>query len=394
MAWRINLVEDQRKAFIEAHFDDLETMTDLCKKYDISRKTGYKWLLRHANGGASALRNESRAPLTQAFKTDSRTVEEILRIKNWKTAWGPKKIEAFLKTHCPEIILPSRTTIGNILERNGLTVSRKLRRRVPGRTDPLAHCHTSNDVWCCDFKGWFLTGDGFKYEPFTMTDADTRFLIRCVKLTRNDTNHVWPVVDRSFRECGLPLFMRNDNGPPFGSCGVGRLTDLSILIIKAGVTPEWIDPGEPQQNGRHERMHLTLKNETATPPASTIALQDVRSRDFVEYYNFIRPHEGIGQRTPGSIYTLSPRQWDGVLRSPEYNSEYIVRGVRHNGSIRWKGEEIYVGKTLTGEPLGLKEIANGTFEVHYGPVFLGVIDPKCEFTMPPGKKRRRKIRTI
>ncbi len=394
MAWGINIVENKRKLFIDACYEDKATMADLCRAYNISRKNGYKWLNRYKNGGEDCLKDQSRAPLKQALETNPELVDEILSVRHCFPTWGPKKVYAWLQSNRPEIVWPSTTTIGNLFDKYGLTVARKFRRRVPGKTAPLVHCKQSNDVWCTDFKGWFLTADGSKCEPFTLTDGATRFLFRCVKLNRNDTNHVWAVMDAAFREYGLPWYMRNDNGPPFASCGVGRFSELSVRLIKAGVTPEWIDPGKPQQNGRHERMHQTLKNETAMPPELTLVKQDVKFKEFKEYFNFTRPHEALGQKTPGSVYVASERSWDGILRSPEYSSDYVVRGVRHNGSIRWKGEEIYVGKTLTGEPVGLNELEDGRFEVHYGPIILGTIDMNSEFIMPPGNKRRRKVQII
>lgn len=394
MAWRLNIVEDQRKAFVAACREGRQTMADICRMYDISRTNGYKWLKRYKDEDEDCLKDRSRAPLKQAFETDQELIEDILAVRHCFPKWGPKKVYAWLQSTRPEITWPSTTTIGNLFDKYGLTVSRKFRRRVPGKTVPLSHCQQPNDVWCTDFKGWFLTLDGNKCEPFTLTDGASRFLLRCVRLNRNDTNHVWGVMYAAFREFGLPWYMRNDNGPPFATCGVGRFSELSIRLIKAGVTPEWIDPGKPQQNGRHERMHQTLKSETAMPPEQTLEMQEKKHQDFREYFNFTRPHEAIGQKTPGSIYVASKRKWDGILRSPEYGPEYVVRGVRHNGSIRWKGEEIYVGKTLTGEPIGLKEIEDDRFEVHYGPIILGAIDLNSEFIMPPGNKRKRRVSII
>ena len=334
------------------------------------------------------LKNRNRAPLKQALEIESEIVNKILDVRIQYRTWGPKKVLAWLKTNYPDQIWPSTTTIGNIFDKHGLTVPRKYRRRVPARTAPLAHCHQSNDVWCTDFKGWFLTGNGEKCEPFTLTDAASRYLIRCCKLRSNNTEHVWGVLDSAFREYGLPLFLRHDNGPPFASCGVGRLSSLSIKLIKAGVTPDWTDPGKPQQNGRHERMHLTLKNETATPSEETLELQEMKFIDFINYFNFIRPHEAIEQKTPGSVYQISSRKWNGVLKSPEYDSEYSVRKIRYSGSIKWKGKEIYIGGVLAGEPVGLKEIEDGLLRVSYGPIILGLIDQNREFKITPGKKRK------
>lgn len=390
MAWRMSSVEDQRKAFIAICLEGKHTMADICRMYNISRQTGYKWLNRKIDGDEDCLKDRSRTPLSQPNKTEQELVDDILAVRHCFPKWGPRKVFAWLKRTRPEVAWPSTTTIGLLFNKNGLTVSRNIRRRVPGKTAPLAHCQQPNDVWCVDFKGWFLTLDGSKCEPFTLTDGASRFLLRCLRLNRNDTNHVWGAMDSAFREFGLPYYMRSDNGPPFASCGVGRFSELSIRLIKAGVTPEWIDPGKPQQNGRHERMHQTLKSETAMPPEETLEMQAEKHQNFQEYYNFIRPHEALGQETPGSVYVASEREWDGVLRSPEYGREYTVRGVRQNGSIRWKGEEIYIGKTLSGEPIGLKEIEDGRHEVRYGPIILGAIDMNHGFMIPPGNKRKRR----
>ncbi len=223
-----------------------------------------------------------------------------------------------------------------------------------------------------------------------MTDGATRYLIRCLRLNRNDADHVWAVLDSAFREYGLPLFLRSDNGPPFGSCGAGRLTSLSIKLIKAGVIPEWIDPGKPQQNGRHERMHLTLKTEATTPPENTLELQGMKFKEFKNYFNFIRPHEALDQKTPGSMYIPSQRIWNGKFKSPEYPSGYVVRQVRNCGRIRWKGELPYVGQMLYREPIGLQEQDNGIWKVYYGPIILGYINQKNEFCRPDDGKRRKK----
>ncbi len=388
MAWNEVNVEDQRKKFIHDCLENKLKMAEVCRLYGISRKNGYKWLNRYKLGGWEALNDQSRAPLIQAFKTDCNLVDDILQVRFNYPTWGPKKILAWLETNHSQIEWPSTTTIGTLLDKNGLTVPRKYRRRVPGKTVPLSHCQQANDVWCTDFKGWFLTGDGQKCEPFTLTDGATRFLIRCLKLHCNKTDNVWGVLDSAFRELGLPMYLRSDNGSPFATCGIGRLSPLSVKLIKAGVTPEWIDPGKPQQNGRHERMHQTLKNETASPPEPTLEVQDMKFKEFIKYFNFTRPHEALNQKTPGSIYIPSNRVWTGRLKSPEYPSNYIVRQVRYNGEIKWKGELPFLGRVLYGEPVGIKEEENGTWKVFYGPIILGHIDINKQFSSPEGAKRR------
>ncbi len=228
-------------------------------------------------------------------------------------------------------------------------------------------------MWCIDFKGWFLTGDGRRCEPLTLTDAHSRYLLRCQALVRTDTDHVWPVLDAAFREFGLPHRLRSDNGSPFASRGAGGLSKLSVRLIKAGVTPERIAPGKPQQNGRHERMHLTLLQDTATPPAPSLREQLKRLRNFRRLYNEQRPHQALGNATPADHYTPSPRRFDGVLREPEYDEEQEVRRVRHNGEIRWQGQTIYISEALIGEPVGLRKHNSAGWTVCFGPIMLGTI---------------------
>jgi hypothetical protein len=224
-----------------------------------------------------------------------------------------------------------------------------------------------------DFKGWFLTGNGSHCEPLTLSDAHSRYLLRCQVLRRNDTDHVWPVLDAAFREYGLPKALRSDNGPPFASRGVGGLSKLSVKVIKAGVRRERIAPGKPQQNGRLERLHLTLLQDTANPPAHSLRQQLERFKDFQRIYNKERPHAALGNDTPAQHYGVSPRAWDGILREPEYSSEHAVRRVRHNGEIRWQGGTVYISEALIGEPVGLVEDADGSWEAFYGAITLGVI---------------------
>ena len=209
--------------------------------------------------------------------------------------WGPPKVRAWLERRQPEVRWPAASTLGVLFERAGLTVKRRRRRRVPPAGAPLAACEAANDVWCIDFKGWFLTGDGARCEPLTISDAASRYLLRCQAVERGDCAHVWPILDAALREHGLPLVLRSDNGPPFASTGAGGLSRLAVLAIKAGVRPERIAPGQPQQNGRHERLHLTLLRDAACPPASGLRQQQRRFAAFQREYNEERPHQALGQ---------------------------------------------------------------------------------------------------
>ena len=284
--------------------------------------------------------------------------------------WGPLKARAFLERRGPGIAWPAASTIGLLFDREGLTVKRKLRRRSPPSSAPFAHCGAANDVWCIDFKGWFLTGEGARCEPLTLTDATSRYLLRCQALARTDgpacvagarrrVPRVRPAAQAALRQCS-----------PFASIGVGGLSGLAVRVIKAGVKPERIAPGKPQQNGRHERMHLTLLKDAITPPAKTLREQLDRFRAFQRLYNEERPHQALGNATPAECYQASPRRWDGVLPEPDYPVDHEVRRVRSNGEIKWRGKLVYLNCALAGEPVGLVEDAAG-WTVSFGPVVLG-----------------------
>jgi putative transposase len=389
MAWRINKVEIQREDFITACMENVQTFSDLCIEFGISRKTGYKWLERFNGEGINGLKDRSRARHTQALKTTEEQIEEILNLKIKYSKWGPKKIAAILKQIDSSKSWPSATTIGKILDEHNLIMPRKYRRRFPAKDTTLSHCQKPNDVWCIDFKGWFKTKDNVKCDPLTITDAHSRYILYCRKLGMNNSDEVWEVLEKVFHENGLPWYLRHDNGPPFATNGAGRLSRLSIKLIKAGITPEWIEPGKPYQNGRHERMHLTLKQEGIYPLKLSINEQQMKFMEFQHYFNTERPHEGLGQRTPSSVYLPSDRVWKGKLCAPEYCDGYETKRVRMSGEIGWGGKAIFIGKALKEEYVGLKENEDGNWNVYYGPVLLGIIDEENKLIQP--KQETRKI---
>lgn len=388
MSWRISKVEEQRKELIDSYCGGKESLADICRKFNISRKTAYKWSHRYEKEGFDGLRDQSKAPHHQSHKTSEETINHIITLKHQKGSWGPKKIKARLEEDWPLINFPSTTTIGNILEEHGLTIPRKCRKKYSAKTDLLSQCQDSNDIWCIDFKGWFKTKDSVKCEPLTLTDAHSRYILYCNKLGLNSADYVWEALTKAFSKYGLPIYLRHDNGPPFATLGAGRLSRLSVKLIKAGVIPEWIEPGKPYQNGRHERMHLTLKKEAIFPLKLTLKEQQLKFVEFLKYYNYERPHEALGQKTPGSIYKSSGRIWDGKLKTPEYLSEYQVRRLRGAGQLAWYGTDIQIGTTLGGEYVGLKENEEGEWSVYFGPVFLGTINHEKKFIQPKGKKGR------
>jgi transposase InsO family protein len=374
---------DERARFVLAAETGEEPMAAVCRRFGISRRHGYKWLERWRAEGVAGLADRSRAPLTHPQAVAAELAEACLAVRRAHTTWGPVKVRAWLERRAPERPWPAASTIGALFDREGLTVRRRLRRRTPPGA-PLFDAGAANDVWSIDFKGWFLTGDGARCDPLTLCDACSRYLLRCQAVGRPDTTHVWPILDAAFREYGLPLRLRSDNGPPFATTGAGGLSRLAVMAIKAGVLPERIAPGQPQQNARHERLQLTLLQDTADPPAATLRAQQQRFREYLPVYNEQRPHAALGNRTPAELYALSPRSWDGVLRSPGY-ADCEVRQVRVKGEIKWRGGRVYVTEALAGEPVGLAETGDGRWAVRYGPILLGFIDHRGDRLRRPAR---------
>jgi len=373
---------DKRMRFVTGVEAREESVAALCRRFGFSRTTGYKWLERYRMDGLEGLADRSRAPHEHPQAVTAEIAERCLEVRHAHPTWGPVKVRAWLDRQALGIDWPAASTIGALFDRAGLTVRRKLRRRATPSSAPFGACNSPNEVWCIDFKGWFLTGDGQRCEPLTLSDAHSRYLLRCQALKRNDTEHAWPVLDAAFREYGLPLRLRSDNGPPFASSGAAGLSRLAVKVIKAGVQPERIAPGKPQQNGRLERLHLTLLRDAATPPARSLREQLDQFRDFQRVYNEERPHAALDNATPAEHYRPSPRRWDGVLREPEYPAGQAVRRVRHNGTIRWRDAEVYLTEALIGELVAVTERENGGCVVRYGPIDLGSIDHR-------GKRLRR-----
>lgn len=373
MPWKATCAMDERGLFIADFLREEDSIAELCRRYEISRTTGYKWIERYGHEGLAGLCDRSHAPHECPHRMSEAVAQAVVEVRTSHPSWGPRKVRAWLLDRRPGTCWPSASTIGELFNERGLTIRRKRRRCVPASV-PFHNCIAPNDVWSVDFKGWFRTADGRRCDPLTLSDAHSRYLLRCQAVERPNGVFVWPVFDAAFREFGLPKAMRSDNGAPFASTAAGGLSALSVRLIKAGIVPERIEPGKPQQNGRHERFHLTLKRETASPPAANRRAQQRRFDAFRAVYNEERPHEALKQTPPVRHYAASSRRYSGRLREPDYPDSYLVRRVRSNGEIKWRGELIFVSEVLVGEPVACEESDAGTWCLRYGPIELGYID--------------------
>jgi len=365
---------DERMKFVGRYLEHEWGMASLCRHFGISRKTGYKWISRYIEDGLAGLTDRSRAPLFHRFAVSESVIEAVLSARLAHPTWGPRKLRAWLKRQNLDVVWPASSTMGEILRRHGLTVRRRRSRKGPPYAEPLRHCDHPNAVWSADFKGWFVTGDGHRCDPLTITDNYSRYLLRCqvVKATGHDL--VQPIFEAAFREYGLPDAIRTDNGPPFATTTVGSLSRLSIWWLKLGIVPERIAPGKPAQNGRHERMHRTLKQETASPPERTWRQQQEAFDRFRQEYNHDRPHESINDDTPANRYLPSPRPYPLVIPEMTYPDDMAVRWVHSQGDLRWKAHQIYLSETLAGEVVGLRQTDNDRWNIYFGPIKLAVLD--------------------
>jgi len=395
MAWLETCSVKEKARFCMACECGEASMSELCRQFGISRKTGYQVLARWRLEGVAGLGERSHAPRSSPHALGGTVREAVVALRRGKPTWGPKKLKRRLELDHPQVTWPATSTIGDLLARTGLSVRRKRVRHAAPRTAPLGHCKEANDTWSMDFKGWFRTVDGSRCDPLTIQDQASRYLIRLVAVERMDGEHVWAVLDAAFREFGLPKAMRSDNGAPFASTGAGGLSALSVRLIKAGVTPERIAPASPQQNGRLERLRLTLKQDTASPPAASLRAQARRFATFCRVYNEERPHEALGLVVPASLYAASTRSWSGRLRSPEYASGTVVRRVRMNGEIKWRGGLVWISSSLIGEPVGIEEgDEDGLWRVRFGPVLLGVIDACGRLRRPRAARAASSVRAL
>ena len=367
MPWTRTCVMEERVKFVMEVLDGSYYMSELCDYYRISRKTGYKWLDRYRQSGIEALHDRSRKPHSHPHEISHQVKKSILAVKKRFPKWGAPKIRARLERIRPAWdTYPAISTIGLFLHKQGLTNPRKRRRRATPTELPLTNGRYSNQVWCADFKGHFRTGDGNRCNPLTISDYSSRYLLCCHHLDRMSYELVRMRFERVFGEYGLPEVIRTDNGTPFASRGLGGLSRLSYWWIRLGIHPE--------QNGRHERIHKTLKDHTARPPAKTLNQQQKRFDEFYAEYNEDRPHEGLEMRTPSECYRGSIRAFPCRLPQLSYPGHMQIRRVYPHGDIIYFGKRLFLTESLGGEYVGIEEIEEDTSFLWYCDYLLGRID--------------------
>ena len=374
MSWRDICPMDEKVKFIAFVKGGTQPFSSICKRLGISRKTGYKWLERYENEGPKGLYDHKRSRLTQSKETSTKQVETILKAKNKFKDWGPKKLKIWLEREHENEHWPATSTIGDILKKHGLVEPRAKRKRVVPYTQPFLACTKPNDVWSADFKGQFKTNDRKYCYPFTVTDNYSRFIIKCDGYLSPSLANVQRSMIEAFKEYGLPKAIRTDNGTPFASSNVGGLSRLSIWWIKLNIYPERIDLGCPEQNGRHERMHRTLKKATALPAKNELASQNKSFAEFIKEFNYVRPHEALLNKTPFEIYESSSRAYPLKLEEVVYPDRKIVRKVRSNGQIKINGGYVFISELLYGEPVAMEQIEDGYWDLQFGNLGLGIID--------------------
>lgn len=373
---------EEKLRFVFEYEQGEYSMTELCERREISRETGYVWLRRYREYGLAGLVERARVAQRHPNQTPVEVERMIVELRQAHMRWGPRKLKQVLQRDEPGRVWPALSTIGELLKREGLVVARKKRLRTAAYSQPLAHADGPNRVWCADFKGWFRTGDGKRIDPLTMTDGYSRYLLRCQAVEKTDTARVQAIFEAAFREYGLPEAIRTDNGAPFASRALAGLSRLAVWWIKLGIVPERIEAGHPEQNGRHERMHLTLEQETAQPPAANRRAQQRAFDRFVKEFNEVRPHEALRMQTPAEVYQRSPRKFPTRLPEIEYPDTMLVRSIGHKGQMQWKKHEVFVSEVLWGERVGLLPIDDRRYRVYFAQIPLALFDSEHGYLLP------------
>lgn len=378
MSWRNYDQKEQKMLFIADWLKQETTISDLCRCYGISRKTGYKLIHRYEEEEFKAFEDRSHARHFIGNQTSTEIQAEIIKTKKRFLYFGPRKIRDWLVKHYPQECWPATSTIGEILKNNDLVKPRRYRRKVEAYSAPFESCQFANHVWSADFKGQFRLGNHRYCYPLTISDNYSRFLLTCYALYRPTLKETKEQFQKAFYLYGLPDFIKTDNGLPFAGSGIAGLSQLSIWWLKLGIIPERIQPGHPEQNGRHERMHRTLKEATTTPPRSNLYRQQQRFDEFINEYNHERTHEALNGKTPGEIYQRSKRELPSKLPEVTYPDHFVIRFARSNGQIKWNGKKYFISELLYGEPIGVDQISEEKIAIYFSKLKIKEIDLRDE----------------
>jgi transposase InsO family protein len=375
MPWRKLSVMEERFYFINECRAGYRTITDICKDFGISRTLAYRYLDRFERFGMQGLEDRSRTPHSSPNETPKAVVDEIIKLRKEHPRYGPEKLLTKLSEAFPDTKWPAESTINLILKRNNLIPERRRIRRIE-KINPIFDPSSPNEIWSGDFKGKFRTGDRSYVYPLTIADSFSRFLFAAAALAHPTFQATRDVFIDVFRKFGLPLQLHTDNGCPFaGPTSLARLSCLAVWLLEHDVLPVYSDPGCPSQNGRHERMHRELKADAARPPARNLTLEQKKLDAFVQEYNFYRPHNALGNKTPASVHVHSQREYRPYVEPWDYPSGFAVRRVFRNGAIRWGSDAwIMVSTALIGKDIGLEELGNGIWRVYFRSKLLGYLD--------------------
>jgi putative transposase len=384
MPWKETSPMRERSEFIVEHRSGLYSFSALCEKYQISRKTGYKIVDRFGIEGLEGLRDRSRAPRNSPHQLNSAVVDLLVAARQKHPRWGAQTILDYLERRHTFDRWPARSTVAALFKRHGLVKSHRRRPRPGHPGKPQSPMSAPNSVWTIDFKGQFRTQDGIYCHPLTVVDGFSRYLLVCKGLLSTNHDGVHNALQRAFREYGLPQIIRSDNGTPFATQAIRRLSRLHAWWIRLGIWPELIEPSHPEQNGRHERMHRTLKEETTCPARANLLCQQRRFDRFRFEYNEERPHQALQGQSPAMLYARSPRPYPETLPQPEYPAHFEIRKVSRNGGIRWKHSSavgpnngwLFITQALNEEYVGLDEVDDGIWAIYFGPLLLGRFDER------------------
>lgn len=392
MAWKETNIMEERIRFVMLAEEKRMAFSVLCSFFNVSRETGYKWLERFRSEGIQGLNDKSRRPLHNPRELGQKTVESILEIRQRHPTWGPKKIAVLLEEKEQHEIIPSASTIGEVLKRNDLVRRRRKRSKPAVQNKPILEMIRPNDVWCADFKGHFLLRDGQRCHPLTITDGFSRYLLCCEAMLAGSILDTQKAFEQVFNSYGLPKFILSDNGKPFAAPTATGLTRLSVWWIKLGIRPVRIQPGHPEQNGRHERMHRTLKAETARPSQQTMVQQQDAFVRFREEYNQLRPHEALGQKRPAELYQRSLDNYFDPAFEVKYAPRFETRRVGSKGEFSWKNKDIFISETLAGETVGFEETGDRLWTVYFHHIPVSIFDEQTKkMTALPPRQHKPKL---